>query len=130
VRLHASHGGVVAVTLAFKAPFAVRSAHSSYSYSIETPQACEPHKLINGKVVAIQRGGTSEVLQRDVRRGETITWHIPDPFGVDCGRHSITLRVTYNGGDVGAPALFGRHPGGYVVVGTATLDAPSGVHPK
>jgi hypothetical protein len=80
VTVTATAGARPSAVVWFVAPYEVSSALSSYQLQIPTP--C--HK---GTVVI--------PIERDVRRGETVTTTIPDAFGNACGRR-VQIDVAYH----------------------------------
>jgi hypothetical protein len=113
VHLHTSHGLITGMDVSFRAPLAVSNA--SHEYALEIP-----HLPCHDGEAGQSYAGMS--LDRNVKRGETVTFHASDPFTVfanDCAHSSATVEVMYRG-------VEGT---GSVLVGSTTVHEPPGTRP-
>lgn len=104
----ASRGQTVSrLSISLRAPFAVTSAREHYTLMMLS-QSC-------GAGTRGARGGSVQSIDRDVLRGERLSWHVTNPTTSGCDRHTLNLEVIYSPGEG-----LGR------TIASATLHAPEG----
>lgn len=107
---------VKALHVSFAAPYAIHSA--KWEYQLEVPSCTSQHYgRFRSSTSVVYPGST---LQRDVAKGETIRFTIPNPFGPRaCRLRPLTVDVVYRHAESPARTL----------VGSATLPMPPGDKP-
>ncbi len=97
---------VSGLSISLIAPFAVTSASQHYTLMMLSQICGAPHG---------GRGGALESIDRDVLRGERISWRVDDPSTSGCDRHTLNVEVIYSPGEG-----LGR------TIASATIHAPPG----
>lgn len=110
VRLLISHDLITGARVTLTAPFAVNSAREHYTVSVPMiPCTAQPGVF----------SASQETTARNIARGAVISWRVPDPFANVCRGHQAAIDVRYE-----------PYPHGQVLVGSATIDEPSGTRPQ
>jgi hypothetical protein len=116
VEVVSQEGFIMGIDVSFTAPYAASDA--SQEYAVQVPDCVTAHNW----------SGSSQSLERDVAKGETVHIRIGDPFLEQCGAASGPTSVERQTATV--EALY-RHAdgGGSVVIGSTVIDEPAGTRP-